>query len=165
MGRKKFGLTGTSYNFKFVIVPQSGSPVTLHFTGGYHGQLDEYEMGIATRHKFTEGGKEKLLHYVEKEWVLDYSGLLPTEEGMLLDQIKNAEFERAQIYIQPHDDVDISYRVLIIEDKRKLSHYQNKYSTSRGYMIAFENADSIKKYQWSDTSLKKYHTADEMDFV
>jgi hypothetical protein len=165
MGRKKLGLTGTSTNFKVVIVPVSGAPVILSFTGGYHTQLDEFEQAITTRHKFYPGNKKKKHHNIEKEWVLDYSKFLPTEEGMMLNSIKNAEIDLAKIYLMPHDDQEISYEVLIIEDKRKLSHYQNIYSTSKDYIIAFENADVISRYNWVDPSNKIYFTIDEMDFV
>ncbi|HAX49693.1 MAG TPA: hypothetical protein PK605_00465 [Ignavibacteria bacterium] len=163
---KKLGLTGTSYKFKIIVVYDVGAPVIYSFNGGNHKQLDEYDMGKATRHKFNDGGKEKLGHYIEKEWVLDFSGWLPTEEGVWLNEIKNAEFfDGAKIYLMPHDDVEISYKVLVIEDKRKLEHYQNEYSTSKGYIIAFENASPILRYNWSDPSNKVYHTIDEMDFV
>lgn len=165
MGRKKLGLTGSSVNFKIIVIPVGSSPIVFSFTGGYHTQLDEYEVGTATRHKYNDGSKRKKVHYIEKEWVLDYSNILPTEEGVMLGKIQNHEIELADIFIMPHDDADISYKALIIEDKRKLSHYQNEYSTSKGYIIAFENADPILRYNKFDPGNKVFFTADEMDFV
>lgn len=165
MAKKKLGLTGTSYKFKFIIVYPGGSYEVLEIDGGYSA-LDEYDWSTATTHKLRTGRKKKKHHYINMEWGLIWDGLLYTEDGVKINKVKNAEKqEGVKIYLMPHASEDASYQVFIIEEKRKLEKYLNEDSTARSYAIVFENADVISNFPWRDPSDKVYFTADEFDFV
>lgn len=162
---KKYGLTGTSNKFRIIIVPLTGSAKLLDFTTQYSAlhQIDETR---ATRDEFTDGSKDKTPHYINLEWVLVWDGFLNTDDGLKIQETKNSEFDECEIYIQPDIDVLKSYKVQIIEDKRKYESYHNLLNSAKRYMLAFENKDPIVRYDnWLDPSVTVYQTIDEFDFV
>lgn len=142
-------INGSSDKFTFRIVNSLGITETISFSGK-HQALFEYDTTIATRHELLKGGKVKSAKHVNLEWEIDFSEYLAKGDAKQINKIKNAEMDGNKLYLVPHTDVPgRSFRVFIIEDKRKLGkHYGNQ--PNKDYVMFFENADTIDRHGWID---------------
>lgn len=141
-----------SDKFKFILIDSANVTEELNFSFNYTA-LIEIDFGTATRKIYTDGSKSKILHWVNLEWIIDFSGLFELPDEKLVNKIKNAEFENKKIYLVPHMEVpDRVHQVQIIEDKRTLGQYYNTDQTgaNKDYIIQFENVNPIARYDWRD---------------
>jgi len=153
-----------SGKFRILLIDSAGGTETLDFSFNYTA-LNEYDQGIATRHIFSAGNKRKLLHFSNLIWECDFSGLLLSGDAVLINKVKNAEYEGKTIWLIPH--IETAWRVFkvqIIEDSRKLGQYYNNDQTgaNKDYVIMFENVDAINYYNWIDPDFIPFATSEDI---
>lgn len=143
-------INGSSDKFSFRLKYPGGATETLNFSTQYEA-LYEYDVTIATRHELIKGSKVKKTKYVNLEWELDHSGFLNKSDAKLINKLKNAEFDGAEITIIPHSDAPFrKYRVHILEEKRKMGKHPGN-QPNKDYVLWFENADAINRHNWIDS--------------
>lgn len=144
-----------SDKFRIILFDPRNAQEVLDFSFNYTA-LHEYDLGVAARVKLDTGAKKKKLFHVDMEWEIDFSGLFKTPDAMLVQEVKNAEFQGKTIYLIPHIDVDTRiFKVQVIEKQRKLGQYYNEQQNgpNKDYIIWFENVDAITEYNWIDPNL------------
>lgn len=133
--------------FRFRI-SKNGSNSILDFTFRFKS-LFEIENPFSVRHQYTDGSITKKNLFHTYEFILDYSEYFEKPDALKIQQIKNAEYEGADIFITPHIDCpEQEYQVRIIDEKRQLStHYK---TANKDYIIRFETVKSYNRYSWTD---------------
>lgn len=142
-------INGSSDKFSFRIVFPSGTSEVINFSSKFQA-LNEYDSSTHLRHELIKGAKVKKVKHVNLEWEIDFSEFLSKDDAKLINKIKNAEYDNCKLFLTPHTDApNRKFRVLIIEEPRKLGkHYGNQ--ANKDYVLKFENADTISRYNWLD---------------
>lgn len=141
-----------SDKFRFRILDPSpgGRSEIVDFSFNYTA-LYEIDVGEATMHEYDDGSKAKIFHFLNLKWIIDWSGIFETPDGMLVQKIKRAEREGKELWLTPHIDIeDREFRVLILEEERTLGEYYNEEheGPNKDYVMTLVNADRVIDEGW-----------------
>lgn len=149
---------------KLLLIDSAGGTEELNLSYRYQ-EYNEYDTGIATRHKFRAGNKAKKFHHIDLIFELNFEKLLENYDAQIINKVKNAEIDGKTIWLIPHIDLPTrAYKVQIIEDTRKLGQYYNinKTGANKDYILLFENVDAINYYDWLDPDYFAFNMSEEI---
>jgi len=149
---------------KLVLIDSTGVAEEINVSYRYT-EYNEYDQGIATRHKFRAGNKAKLFHHIDMIFEVSFAGLLENPDAQLINRVKNAEIDNKTIWLIPHTDLPTrGYKVQILEDSRKLGQYYNidKTGANKDYILLFENVDALNYYDWLDPDYFAFNMSEEI---
>lgn len=137
-----------SDKFSIRLLSPDGTFEILNFSCKYQA-LHEYDETTSVRHKFTDGDIKKKALFSNLSWQIDFSEWVQKSDALLINKLKNAEFESRRIFLTPH--VDYPYRefeVHIVDNKRTLSIQCQRWNY--GYILDFEAVHALKSSDWID---------------
>lgn len=140
--------------FRIRTVNSSGTETIHDFSFKYQA-LREYYEKISTTDVFTDGSREKKVHYLEYEFRIFYTQGIESPDLLRFGYIEEAENRGDRIHIVPHIDYPWrEFEVIILDEKRTIDtmpHGRGKDSTiNSGYEISFINKYPITNIQMAD---------------
>ena len=141
-----------SQRFSIRLIDKNGRSKILSFSS-FKKTLLEYDQAISILHNFNDGTREKILKYANYKFVIDLSEYMILGDGLLINEIKNTEFEGGKIFITPHSNYPWrEYEVLIIDDERQLGQHPNGV-LNKDYIISFMTKYPILRYDWVNPNI------------
>lgn len=149
--------------FQIRMISAAGVEKIYNFTFKYQA-LREYYEKISTVDLFTDGSKEKKVHFLNYEWRIFYNEGIESSDLLKFGEIEDVEKQGGTIFLMPH--VDYPWReveVIILDEKRLLDlmHHRrgNDSTLNYGYEISFVNKLQITNMQMVDPNIIPIITA------
>jgi hypothetical protein len=140
--------------FRIILRKSGREDEIINFSFKYEA-LKEYHEVISSLHKYTDGSKEEIVHYVEYEWRIFYTDEIEAEDLLKFQKIENATKNGFEIWLIPHIDTEYRiFNVLVLREKVELSlhsHFGGQDETTNyGFMISFINKSPINDVNYGD---------------
>lgn len=141
---------------KFYIICKKADQDDILFNFSFmYKALTEYYEKISTLDEFTDGSKQKISHYINMRWYIDYEDRVDSPDLIKWLDIENLEIEGWNIYLTPHKDIEPrTFRVLFKDEERAIGlmpHFNGLPETSNCmYQVTLLNADPILRVPYID---------------